>query len=73
MVVTDGVHLLGSTEEELHEFAKRLGFRREWFQGQSRYPHYDLTTTNASRRAVAAGAVMMTSRGLLTWWEGSER
>jgi hypothetical protein len=33
-------HLTSDTsEEELHEFAARLGLKREWFQGD----HYDLT------------------------------
>lgn len=41
---------------ELHEFAKRIGLRREWFQAHYRLPHYDLT---AARRvkAIELGAV----------------
>jgi hypothetical protein len=50
-------HLTADTQEELHEFAARLGLRREWFQpgrplgGQpSPFWHYDLT---AGKRAQA--------------------
>jgi len=28
---------------ELHKFAKLIGLRRLWFQGNTQYPHYDLT------------------------------
>ena len=54
-------HLIADSIEELHEFAKRVGMRREWFQNDSRLPHYDLT---AKRRAVAVrlGAVEIDRR-----------
>ena len=45
-------HMLADSEAELHAFARRLGLRREWYQGH-RNPyrrHYDLT---ASKRALA--------------------
>lgn len=29
--------------EELHELARRLGLKPEWFQDHKRCPHYDLT------------------------------
>lgn len=41
--------MLTSNLEELHEFAKRIGLKRSWFQDQT-FPHYDLT---ASKRALA--------------------
>lgn len=44
-------HLLADTLTELHDFAKRLGLKREWFQSQGT-PHYDLT---AGRRVKAIG------------------
>lgn len=43
-------HLIADTIEELHEFAARLGLKRQWFQHNSSCPHYDLT---AGRRAMA--------------------
>lgn len=36
-------HLVADSVEELHEFAKQLGLRREWFQHAASYPHYDVT------------------------------
>lgn len=48
-------HLTADTEEELHEFAERVGLRREWFQPKPR-PHYDLTPEKRLQ-AVRLGAV----------------
>lgn len=61
-------HLQADTLEELHEFAERLGLRREWFQPGTRpeAAHYDVSI---EKRALALrlGAVAETRR------EGSER
>lgn len=48
-------HLLADSIDELHEFAGRLGLRRSWFQGSSRFPHYDLTA-NKRLQAIRLGA-----------------
>ena len=56
---TGGGHLQADTREELHEFAARLGLRREWFQAKSGRPendHYDLTQAGRER-ALELGAV----------------
>ena len=37
-------------EKELHEFARRIGLQRRWFQGRRRVPHYDL---RKSKRIIA--------------------
>jgi DNA topoisomerase IB len=42
--------------EDLHVFAKRLGLRREWFQGNASWPHYDLTP-NKRKLAISLGAI----------------
>lgn len=57
-------HLVADTEEELHEFAAALGLRREWFQGHTRIPHYDVTDEKR-KEAIARGAVEITSRELV--------
>jgi hypothetical protein len=46
--------------EELHEFAARLGLRREWFQGD----HYDLPAATRIE-AIALGALPVGGRELV--------
>lgn len=58
-------HLMTDGElEELHQFARKIGLKRSWFQDDKRHPHYDLTS---SRRvfAVALGAVQVSSQEML--------
>ena len=54
-----GGHLQADSVEELHEFAARLGLRREWFQSKPGRPendHYDLSR-RGRERALQLGAV----------------
>lgn len=61
-------HLAADTLDELHEFAARLGMRREWFQpGRGRHPHYDLVKSRRDR-AVALGAIEVSGRDLIMLW-----
>lgn len=46
---------------ELHEFARRIGLRRGWFQARHAAPHYDLTEARRER-ALQAGAVFVPAR-----------
>lgn len=64
MVYTDGVHLIADSEAELHEFAKKIGLKREWFQDR-RHKHYDLTTKRKSNYAIEIGAKLITARELI--------
>jgi hypothetical protein len=60
-------HLTADTPEELHEFAARIGHRREWFQGKCKHGacptidgvcahfHYDVVD-NRRAAAIEAGA-----------------
>ncbi|HEY6738767.1 MAG TPA: DUF4031 domain-containing protein [Actinopolymorphaceae bacterium] len=48
-------HLLADTREELHEFAARLGLKREWFQDHETRWHYDVTEA-VRERALELGA-----------------
>lgn len=52
-----GGHLLTSDVEELHEFARKIGLKREWFQEKTA-PHYDLTARKR-RQAIANGATQI--------------
>jgi len=49
-------HMAADTLDELHAFARRLGLKRQWFQTQSSYPHYDVTM-EVRERAIRLGAV----------------
>jgi hypothetical protein len=70
-VYTDGKHLMARREDgttnylELHDFAKRLGLKPEWYQNHPRHPHYDLTTGRMARKAVALGAKVVSPRFLV--------
>lgn len=57
-------HLTADSLDELHVFAKRLGLKREWFQGypKSLYPHYD---TVFHEKAIQMGARLVDSRFLV--------
>jgi Protein of unknown function (DUF4031) len=59
-------HLVADTEDELHDFAARLGMRRAWYQWRSSRPHhghYDLPERSRPA-ALALGAVPVTWREL---------
>src|SRR5258708_36273994 len=63
-------HLPADTQEELHEFAARLGLRRSYFQPgkpvagkPSPFWHYDLTEGKV-RQALALGAEMVSARDI---------
>lgn len=49
-------HLVADTVEELHEFAKKLGMQKAWFQLDASYPHYDITVESRVR-ALEFGAI----------------
>lgn len=51
-----GGHLLGSDIDELHALAKKIGLRRDWFQGNETFAHYDVTQGKRAQ-ALAAGAI----------------
>ena len=59
-------HLTADSEEELHEFAARLGLVRQWFQTKPDRPwadHYDLPE-EVRVQAIACGARPMTTRDM---------
>lgn len=66
MIITDGKHLSSDLSlKELHVFAYNMGLKREWFQEHKKYPHYDLTTKNALKRAIDKGAKKIHGREFL--------
>ena len=75
MILVDlfGHMIATESEEELHEFAKKIGLKREWFQQPKkpsiRHAHYDLTTKTKIGQALDAGAELA-GREILkrAWW-----
>ena len=61
----ESCHLIGDTEEELHNFAKKLGLKREWLHEHPKLNHYDLTK-NTRAKAVKKGAIKINSRTLVS-------
>jgi hypothetical protein len=64
MVYTDKVHMVADNLGELHDFATRIGLRREWFQNHSRHPHYDLWGSRL-KSALNRGAVVVNSKEIV--------
>lgn len=50
-------HLVADSLPELHDFARKLGLHRSWFQSGAVYPHYDVTL-RLRNKALELGAVM---------------
>ena len=63
IIYTDGTHLIADTEDELHEFADKIGLKRSWFQSSSWYPHYDLMGSK-KRLVVVKGAIKLSPMSL---------
>ncbi|WP_151449179.1 DUF4031 domain-containing protein [Lacisediminimonas profundi] len=57
-------HLVADSLNELHEIARRLGLRHEWFQVSASYPHYDLTAQTRAR-AIALGVLVGDRRQII--------
>lgn len=57
-------HMMADTLDELHAMAQKVGLRREWFQGNSDHPHYDLCQSKR-RLAISLGAKEITTRQLV--------
>lgn len=49
-------HLVADSLKELHDFARRIGLKRQWFQDRGFYPHYDVTIA-IREKALRLGAV----------------
>lgn len=52
-------HMIADSEQELHDFAGRIGMAREWFQGD----HYDVSKAKRDL-AIKLGAVPVSLRQL---------
>lgn len=59
-------HMTADSINELHDFADKLGLRREWYQGppKTRYPHYDIRPTKY-RLALQLGATVVPTKNIV--------
>jgi len=64
-------HMFADTLDELHAMALRIGMKLEWFQDEQ-LKHYDLVGT-ARRRAVAAGALEVSFREMVSFMKHGTR
>ena len=65
-------HLVGDTEDELHDFAKKLGLKREWFHEHRKLNHYDLYK-NTRSKAVKMGAIEITRREIVNMMKSGDK
>ena len=49
-------HVSSNDVNYLHEFAKKVGLRRQWFQNKYGFPHYDTYSDNIRRKMLIMGA-----------------
>lgn len=79
-IILDFMGHLSSTEsaEELHEFARKIGLKKSWYQTPGfgeKHAHYDLTTKRMIAIAKANGAEFVSPFDLVkrAWWsDGKE-
>jgi len=80
MILIDSIgHMVATeSEEEFHQFAKKIGLKREWFQqpneDSKRRSHYDLTTKRKISWALEMGAKQVAIKEILikAWWAKEE-
>lgn len=51
-------HMIADSEEELHQFAAKIGLKHEWFQNTNN-PHYDVSISYR-KKAINCGAAEIT-------------
>lgn len=61
MVLTDGVHVMGTNLGELHETMEREGVKRCHFQPHPRHPHYDVPLKLRGNVSMSREIVMLES------------
>lgn len=67
----EACHMFADTEDELVQFAKKIGLKPEWIQhGRTRkFTHFDLTK-NKRALAVASGAVEVDGKFVIQFLRG---
>ena len=67
MVYSDGIHLIASSIEELHQFAKTIGLHRCYFRNprKKRHPHYDIMSVEIHEQVFENGAQLATDKEIV--------
>jgi len=67
MVYTDGVHMIGSSIEELHLFAKQIDLNKCYYRNprKKRHPHYDLMNDKIRKMAINYGAKLVSNKEII--------
>jgi len=60
-------HLFADTDEQLHNFAARLGLKKIWFQDDGYFPHYDLTARKHAQAATLGALLLTRQEAILKW------
>ena len=58
-------HMTSNDINTLHEIAKHIGLKREWFQDKPGHPHYDISTNSKRTLAAQLGVKLVTRRQYL--------
>jgi len=56
-------HMLADSLDELHDIARKVGLKKEWFQ-ENKTPHYDLCQSKR-KLAIEFGAIEINNRKLV--------
>lgn len=65
MIYTDGVHIVSSVSiDDLHDFAVFIGLSGRYFRDKV-YPHYDIPNPVLRRKALFAGAKLVSSMEMM--------
>lgn len=67
MVYSDGIHMIASTIEELHEFANKIGLHKCYYRNprKKRHPHYDIMSEKVRLKVFENGAQSVTDRTIV--------
>lgn len=57
-------HMIADSVDELHDMALKIGLKKEWFQANSSFPHYDISLS-VKKKALELGAIEVSRRELV--------
>lgn len=67
MIYCDGIHLIASSIEELHQFAKKIGLKECYYRNprKKRHPHYDIMSEKVRKKVFENGAQLITDKEIV--------